>query len=224
MNVYCVLKTGGCYNEEYVKRLYKNIKNNTTKLDAFICLTDNPEIKFCETVELKHNWPGWWSKIELFREDLPHLPSVYFDLDTLILGNIDELMSIPEEYGTFHVLRGFNQNRSGMKNNENFASGIMCGNFYEYSEVYNKFKDGVEKYKSIKYNDWRNGDQGFIADVLQDKGVGRIQNKLWDDYIVGKRYIMRNKITKQTRVIAWSGEPRIHTLKYNQFDGISKYW
>ena len=223
MNVYCVLKKGGCYTSEYVERLYNNIKKNTTKLDNFICLTDD-KIKFCDTIELKHNWSGWWSKIELFRQDLPHSPAVYFDLDTLIIGNIDELMSIPEEYGNFHVLRGFNQRKSGIKNNENFASGIMCGNFYEHSEVYNKFKGDVEKYKSIKYNDWRTGDQGFIADVLQGKEIGRIQNKLNTDYVVGKRFIKSNKINEQVRVIAWSGEPRLHKLSHNQFDDIVKFW
>ena len=45
----CVLKSGGDF----------------LPAEEFICLTDLD--LDCQTLALDHDWPGWWSKIELFR-------------------------------------------------------------------------------------------------------------------------------------------------------------
>lgn len=216
MIVYCVLKTGGCYNRDYVKRLYQSVINNTSNKIRFICLTDSDDIDFCEVVPLKHNWLGWWSKIELFRPDLPKEPAVYFDLDTVILRRIDRLIEVA--FGSFAVLEGFNQRVSAMKGNKNFASGIMAGDFYNYSKVYYEFREDPDKYISYSYNkgregDWRHGDQAFIAMMLRCDSVKRIQDFLPGNFIVGKRILKKQGIIPQeARVIAWSGEPRLHEL------------
>lgn len=57
-----------------------------------VCLTDfegwsGPY----DFVPLLHNWPGYFSKMELLRPGLFSGPVLYFDLDSLILGPIDGL-------------------------------------------------------------------------------------------------------------------------------------
>ena len=46
-----------------------------------------------ETIALKHDWPGWWSKIELFAPgNFPQDDRVIFlDLDTIVLGDFEGL-------------------------------------------------------------------------------------------------------------------------------------
>ena len=62
----------------------------------FACLTNVEGIE--GGVPLKHDWPGWWSKIELFRPDLPiEGRIVYFDLDTLLLPGVDAIANCQEE-------------------------------------------------------------------------------------------------------------------------------
>jgi hypothetical protein len=39
---------------------------------------------------LVHNFPGWWSKLELFKPEQFADPVLYFDLDTMLIGPIRE--------------------------------------------------------------------------------------------------------------------------------------
>lgn len=227
IEVRCVLKTGGDYSAEYVEKLMKAVKANTTMDYSFVCLTDDPEVDFCKTIPLKHNWPGWWSKIELFRPDLENIPSVFFDLDTILMGNIDEILELGTK-APFLALRGFNQ-RFKPPNGINFASGIMTGNFYGYSIVYEIFKKDPEKYIKKSRFDWRHGDQGFIGGVIGFNNIKRIQDFLPNDYIIGKKAVKQNPNNlDKARILAWSGNPRLHTFKDKLSDPLlytlNQYW
>lgn len=97
MTFVCVLKSGGIYNKFHVDRLREQIRVLT---DApLVCLTDLTEIEE-PRIPLIHNWPGWWSKLELFEHDLGEC--CYFDLDVIIkrLDWIDKL-----DMKLFHAMR-----------------------------------------------------------------------------------------------------------------------
>ena len=231
MIIYTVLKSGGPYGVEYVERI-SDALSRCSDVAYFYpelrCLTDFPEHELdhcCEVRPLKHNWPGWWSKIELFRPDLPNVPAIYLDLDTIILGDIEKLGDIAERV-EFASLRGFNQNLKDPDKKENFASGVMAGSFYKLSHIYEKFKKNT--YASIRRNsrhrDWRHGDQGFIAECIDVDKVPRIQSLTSENYIIGKRYLRNhnNQIPEDTRLIAWSGSPRLHELPSDNV--INRLW
>ena len=90
VTIACVYKTGGDFTAEYVHRLAANVHEHTTQPYRFVCLTDSDEKFACETIALTENLPGWWSKLELFKHFWGR--TVYFDLDTVIVGNIDPLL------------------------------------------------------------------------------------------------------------------------------------
>lgn len=75
MNFVCVLKTGGIYTAAHVERLRAMLWR------PVICLTDDPEVTG-PAIPLRHGWPGWWSKLELFEHDLGHV--CYLDLDVTV--------------------------------------------------------------------------------------------------------------------------------------------
>jgi len=75
MNFVCVLKSGGIYTPAHVERLRAMVWQPVT------CLTDCPDVPG-PTLPLRHGWPGWWSKLELFEHDLGHV--CYFDLDVTV--------------------------------------------------------------------------------------------------------------------------------------------
>lgn len=208
LTVVCVLKLGGDFDKGYVLRLMKGVGQHLSSPYRFVCLTDDMEIDFCEVTPLVHDWPGWWSKIELFRLGLEH--SIYFDLDTLILGNIEELVHITQEV-SFAGLRGFNSHY--IKNGKvNFASGVMAGNFSAYSRVYKQFLLNPEENMKISREGWNHGDQGFIASVI-GLDTPRLQDFLPDNYIVGKKLTDGGRnIPPKARVLAWSGKPRLHQI------------
>src|SRR6185369_16858814 len=85
LTVACVLKSGGIYDATWVSRLRDGVARHLPVDHRFVCLSDI-EVP-CERIPLEHDWPGWWSKIELLK-----LPSVlFFDLDTAIVGSLDDI-------------------------------------------------------------------------------------------------------------------------------------
>jgi hypothetical protein len=216
VNFVCVLKSGGDYVADYVYRLFDGIQRNFSGDFYFHCLTDVSLNHDCiKGIPLEHNWKGWWSKIELFRPELFKGFNVYFDLDTVILNNIGEFVENVKDL-EFGGLRGFNQAGRKHSGGINFASGIMVGHFSKQQVIYDTFKEDEKTYMSkYKTNDlkWKRGDQGFIADVLGEQNIPKIQDKLPNNYIVGKRLTdFGKKQIPEAHILAWSGKPRLHNL------------
>lgn len=94
--VCCVLRTGGLYGLDYVLNLKAAVSRHLTLPHRFVCLTDleasEPGIRF---VPLRRSLHGWWSKLELFDPAFQQQGErlLYFDLDTVILGQLDEIAS-----------------------------------------------------------------------------------------------------------------------------------
>lgn len=98
VNVFCVYWEGSFrrrpYSPVWVHRLRDMVARNLAVDHAFYCLS-NVQIKGIDVIPLKHNWPGWWSKVELFRSDLPLGRNIYFDLDVLLCGSVEEIVKYP---------------------------------------------------------------------------------------------------------------------------------
>lgn len=208
--IICVLRSGGVYGADYVRKLNYAAVNASKKEIRFVCLTDFDSIDFCEVIPLKHKWPGWWSKIELFRPDLNLGKAIYFDLDVLILKEIEALINISEII-PFAMLRGWNT-KSGIHP----SSSIMCGRFDMYSNIYEVYKKNPKQERfGVRQNKGAgmSGDQGFITEFV-GYDVPYLQDLLPDDYIIGKQiYKADSSLINDAHILSWSGSPRLHTVK-----------
>lgn len=92
LTVACVLRSGGDFDAEYVERLRDAVSAHLELDHRFVALSDVPVP--CERIALRTDWPGWWAKLELFRE-LRTGRVLYFDLDTVIVGPIDAIAATP---------------------------------------------------------------------------------------------------------------------------------
>ena len=72
----CVLRSGGDFRPEHVLWLAKQVP-------GLVCLSDVP-VPGVETIPLAHDWPGWWSKMELFGPSLSG-DVLMLDIDTVVL-------------------------------------------------------------------------------------------------------------------------------------------
>ena len=92
LNVVCVLREGGKvgYTAEWVDKLQRGVQRNLTIPHRFVCLSDCPVN--CERIELVSGDYGFWSKMQLFQPGLLTGPTLYIDLDTVICGNIDQVV------------------------------------------------------------------------------------------------------------------------------------
>jgi hypothetical protein len=94
-NVVLVLRSGGDFRPEHVERLERQIKDCTITL-----LTDYPASMFphIHVEPLRHNWPGWWAKMELHSPQLEYFrnkPFLFLDLDSTIYELPDAFFSQP---------------------------------------------------------------------------------------------------------------------------------
>ena len=93
LTVVCI-KQGPLYGAEYVNILYSMVERNLSVPHEFVCFTDDPEglqagIRFFPPLSDR---PGWWSKMELYRETIPgvNTPRILFlDLDVVVTGSLD---------------------------------------------------------------------------------------------------------------------------------------
>lgn len=90
ITVACVLRSGGIYTPEHVRILEAMVSRNLDSIDRFVCLTDLAlDLPHVEPIKLHHNWPGTWSKLELFRPIFDEGERIlYIDLSTVICGNL----------------------------------------------------------------------------------------------------------------------------------------
>ena len=178
VNIVCVLKSGGDYNEEYVEKLRAGVERNVTIPYRFVVLSDLP-IK--GSYPLIHDYPGWWSQIELLR--IPG-PSLQIGLDTVITANIDHILTyIRDELGhrvLLHTLGFYRPDAEKCWQQyllNNYANGIVAWNGMDLVWIYDRFKRNPERDMAFfemdqKYLTLHINDSHFPVDVADEKPLG----------------------------------------------------
>lgn len=190
--VVCVLRSGGEYKPEHVRALAKQVP-------GLECISD-VEVDGVPCIPMPENWPGWWSKMNLFhpsiRGDL-----LYFDLDTVIVGDVSALSGL----GDSAILSDFYYP-------ERPASGVMFLTEADRAKVWAAWQaDPDEAMRKCM----RQGDQQFIGEVLggcrrfQDELPGRIVSyKVHVSKGLNKRSIGNGTVPDGASVVCFHGRPR----------------
>lgn len=211
-----VLRTGGdTYNSRYVNALARNIRDKTTMNVEIVVLTnDNSDIDMSvvnRTVPFVHNFKGWWSKIELFRKGIFATDRVlYFDLDTVLVDNIDSILTSREEFMGIRDL--FQVNR--------FQTGVMLWKPSKYHHIYEDF---IKAPTAIMQHHVE-GDAGWIRENIKNKSYvqdiypGKLVSFKKHCFNSAKNYI---DIPEKASIICFHGKPRPHTIKDYK---IVKHW
>jgi len=165
LTVACVLRvSGNTYNALWAQRLKRNVEKNLTIPHRFVCLTNLSFIEGVETQKLTENFPGWWSKIELFKPDQFEGHVLYMDIDMMTCGNIDKLAG---PWTSLVMLKDCPAFRTVSN------SGLMWWNAEKnsvYENIFHDFeKDKLEIMKT--YSGVKGvtmfGDQGFIDQTMK---------------------------------------------------------
>lgn len=206
LTIACVLKSGGIYDATWVARLRDGVARHLPLAYRFVCLSDIDVP--CERIPLEHDWPGWWSKLELFKLDGPVL---FFDLDTAIVDDITTI-GVHAHASGFKMLRDFYAPA-------HCGSGVMAWGGEPPRELYDAFTTDPEVL--MKMQRARMGDQAFIEEVY---GIGRVQR--WQDkvgdQIVSYKVHCRNGIPPDARVVCLHGRPKFEDMPVN--DPVRQAW
>ena len=201
VTVACVYKTGGDFTAEYVHKLVSAIRRHSSfELDV-VCLTDDAALTGnFRTVALEKDLPGWWSKLELFRPGLTEKKRIlYFDLDTLILKNIDHLLQFEAPFAALLPWNSANRARKQL------ASGAMLWDHAMFSQL---FHNGYRPEQLGQYA----GDQEFLSEKIN---AGRYT---WTPLqtvakIHSYKRECRRRVPRDAEIICFHGKPRPHELQ-----------
>lgn len=208
LSVVCVLKSGGDFDVEYVERLYEGVAANLQCEFYFCCFTDlvddlRPlQLKYENVVAipLMHDLPGWWSKMELF---VMTGPCLYFDLDTVINGRLDEIANLDEPFVMLRDVGRYDRPASGMmmwQGDHRYLLQIFLGNRERIMAQY------MDKDVGSRGGPW--GDGGFIGvEAGRERGIKFFQDLVTPGTIVS--YKWQTKAEREAAsVICYHGPPR----------------
>src|SRR5690554_2916161 len=142
----CVLRSGGDFTPRHVQVL-------ADQVPGLVCLSDAP-VPGVETIPLQHNWPAWWSKLELCRPDIEG-DLLYLDLDTVVPGDLAPLIEAAN--GKTTMLSDFYWP-------EHPASGFMYIAQNDKAAAWERFNQNPKAHMGRPPSRGKLGDQGFFSD------------------------------------------------------------
>ena len=155
ITVACVLRQGGKvgYDATWVGKLQRSVRRNLQRPHRFVCLSDC-EVE-CERIPLINTGAGFWSKLELFRPSLFDTPVLYIDLDTVICGNLDDIVD-RIQHENFVMLH---------EPDKNVVSSAVMWWRGDHSYLYQQWSSESQSTWHAQYSKMpRYGDQAFIED------------------------------------------------------------
>lgn len=174
-----VLKRSAEYDTDYVDKITAGLEKNCSNFELDV-IEDPP-------------WPRWWSKMAMFSPDVRG-DFLYLDLDTLIVGNIDQLFT-----GKLTVLADFNLPKPKF-----MATGVMFVPEAGREEIWRNWIADPE-YHMQKHGG--NGDGGFLSQFWKHR-ADRWQDILPGQIVSYKVHWRKKENISDARVIACHGRPR----------------
>lgn len=189
LTVACVQVGNYCgHGAKYVNKLLEMVRMHLTRPFRFVCVTDDgtgldPSIEIINSPGVK----GWWNKLYLF--EVFHQHTLFLDLDTILLGNIDFLADYE---GRFAMLRDFYRK-------DGFGSGLMAWNG-DLSHIWHDWNKAGRP-------ELAGGDQEWIERVeAPDAWQALYPNRI-------KSFKADNQVTPEAPVICFHGYPKPHEIE-----------
>ena len=207
--VVCVYKTGGDFTEDYVINLRNAVGRHLKGGHRFICLSDEKRVGNVETQPLTEGWPGWWSKLELFKDQFEEGPIIYLDLDTLVTGDFSALAQLES---TFTMIKGFRQT-------DRRGSGIMAWHS-DMSFLFEEFKAQATRLLGTVKDPKALWDQIFILRELRKRDIEPdvVQKHV---KVASYKNHCKGGLPEGTQLVCFHGKPRPSDV---QDDWVVKEW
>jgi hypothetical protein len=206
LTVACV-KWGTLYSVDYVHKLEAMVRRNLTLPYQFKCFTDDRAGLDHSIVEpLYSGLESWWGKVSLFQSGLFSDRVLFLDLDTVIIGNIDEIALYD---GPFAILRDFIFP-------QHYGSGVMS------------WKPSAET--EVIWNAWnlagrpkpKRGDQEIIEKYIRPFNIAEPWQDLFPGQFVSyKLECFFQPPSPQAKIVCFHGTPKPHECK-RKF--ITEHW
>ena len=220
----CVIHGSG-YDWIYVDRLYNMLQRHLPQGVRMHVYTES--FRPVPAHMIRHDlveWAGvsgpkrsWWYKMQLFNPQHHQGNLLYFDLDTVIVRNIDWITNMDPKY--LWGIRDFKYLQNPKKLTLN--SSIMWWHVPSFADVWNEFSSQNIAALTRRYH----GDQDYIQDMLGPARIRffdtrNVQSWRWQCLDGGYDFTQRahrspgtgTQIDHATSVIVMHGNPKPHQI------------
>ena len=209
MRIVCI-KWGDKYGPEYVYRL-KAMCERHIPHDDFMCMTEKP-IPGVQCVPFNNEYPGWWSKVGLFRHGyFGGDVTMYLDLDIVITGPVPKLSELirndPEKlWAVDDFSYSLRKPRTDLRpDTQRLLGGVGTINssvlLFDKRRAHKMLRQVYEDFDARVMADLH-GDQNWITKRLGQQNIG-----LFPDGIVGSYKYGHGK---PYPITVFHGEPKPH--------------
>ena len=220
----CVIH-GDKYDWCYVERLYNMVKRHSTRPVRFHVFTE-PDRSVPDHMikHVLHDWPGiagpkksWWYKMQMFEPGRILGRLLYFDLDTVIVDNIDWMQGLDARF--FWSIRDFRHlwrpSWKGMN------SSVMLWDTSRFAWIWREFQQNDVKTQARLFH----GDQDFLNSVLTERDLKFMDESLiksWRWQIKDGGMDMKTRIYRRpdagsvllpgVKILIFHGSPKPHDV------------
>jgi hypothetical protein len=224
---------GNQFSIDYPINLYRGIKRFYKKPFKFTIITDDyttQKVIDCPkmtaaTFYVDGKFPTWWSKIAFFHPDFQK--AVFFDLDTIITGPIDNIGYGIEGEVKFAILENFLQppvRNPAIKNPCKFGSAVMWRS--PYSQIYRIIYDVYLADPAKVWDQYKkDGDQKFIEEMIEKYALpySYIQDHYPKNYFRSVKFPEAlTDAPEGNHILCYHGYPRPHEDSNNKI--IQEWW
>lgn len=195
---------------EYVNNLYASTLRNVmgSMFFKFTCFSDATPDGLMDGITVRplpEGVNGWWNKLYLFKEDLfpKNERIVFLDLDTVITGDITDIISYKGEFATLWdfysgIFEGFDR----------YAPAIMMWESGFGSDIWQSYEDaGYPTDLPLGDLSWINqhfSKMGYKPDIIQELYPDKIKSY--------KANRCQNGVNGSTSIVCFHGKPRPHEV------------
>jgi hypothetical protein len=215
----CVIH-GDVYSWQYVETLLSMLQRHLTPTvrlhvytEAERTVPDTMIKHILEPWSISGPKKSWWYKMQLFNTEHHSGPLLYFDLDTVIVGNLDWIWQLSSD--SFCTIRDFKH--LWRPTFYGINSSVMWWNTLKYACVWENFKQQNLEYITKKYH----GDQDYITEEIPAKkcrffDVERVQSWRWQALDGGYNFIKKchqapgtgTQLLPMTSILVFHGAPK----------------
>jgi hypothetical protein len=214
------------YSWDYVERLYNSLCRHLTphvKLHVYTERTRPvPDHMIRHALQ---EWPdirgpkkSWWYKVQLFDHRHYAGPLLYFDLDTVIVNNIDWIWQLPLD--KLWAVQDFK--RLFRPGNAEINSSVM---WFDTARWHHIFREFNPEDVTQRRHQWH-GDQDYIYEKMPPAHVGyfdcdQVKSWRWELYDGGYDFKQRKHcapgigtiVPEKTSILVFHGSPKPHEVK-----------
>lgn len=142
----------GIYSPEDVNKLYRGICRHSTKDIRFVCITDFDSgfSKEIETVPFLLPYRNYFSLLEIHRPELQLGTVMFTGLDTIFVGQLDDILSYTGEYGliTNYPKERLNKAWQSVYHRIELCNGLLIANAATSNHLWSTYSDDPEYWQS----------------------------------------------------------------------------